>query len=298
MNIAILGATSYIAKGLIYNFLTETNYELTLFGRNSFKIKNFIDKNNFSKIQIKNIDNFSYTSCKYDVIINCIISEDSIFEVSEKYDNLIIDYLKINPKTLYINFSSGAIYGQDFIAPVEIGTKFNINTNELSFKENRYAINKLYLETKHRAYSNLNIIDIRLFGYFSRFINLESHYFLSQIINCIKNKKIFVTTSDVMIRDFIGPDDLFYFIQCCINKKKINTYFDTYSLEEINKIGILDFFKLEYGLNYEIKDSIKIENKTGIKKIYYSNNCNAKIINYYPIYTSLETIKKEVSYIL
>jgi len=56
-------------------------------------------------------------------VINCVGIGDpgklrnemsSIFRVTERFDNLVLDYLECHPSALYLNMSSGAAYGQDF----------------------------------------------------------------------------------------------------------------------------------------------------------------------------------------
>ena len=61
---------------------------------------------------------------------------------------------------------------------------------------------------------------------------------------------------------------------------------------------MLDMLKKEFGLDYFIDDSPVGINSTGDKANYYSKNYIAKDYGYSPIYSSLETIKKEVTQIL
>ncbi len=70
-SIAVLGATSHIAKGLIYNFNKKSQeYDLTLFARNIEKTEEFCNK---EKINPSNIKEFnSFDDGIYDVIINCV----------------------------------------------------------------------------------------------------------------------------------------------------------------------------------------------------------------------------------
>jgi hypothetical protein len=82
--------------------------------------------------------------------------------VTEKFDNLIIRYLEKHPGTLYINLSSGAVYGKKIEKPLEITSPSIIDINRLDSGD-YYAIAKLNAEAKHRALSNFNIADIRVF---------------------------------------------------------------------------------------------------------------------------------------
>ena len=69
--IAILGATSHIAKGLIFNFTKSKKDELFLFARFPDKVKNFLRVNNLGLNC--HIYGFKYFQRgEYDVVINCV----------------------------------------------------------------------------------------------------------------------------------------------------------------------------------------------------------------------------------
>ncbi|MBU0699890.1 NAD(P)-dependent oxidoreductase [bacterium] len=300
MKIAILGATSHIAKGLIYNFNQEGNYELFLFARSIESVQDFLRSIQCEKgIHLRSFDKLNKE--KYDVIINCIgISSSSdfkervssYFRLTEQFDNLVIDYINDHPDTLYINFSSGAVYGTDFSAPVDESTCSRWDINHIT-EADYYGIAKLNSEAKHRALRDLNIVDLRVFGYFSRFIDLKSCFLLAEIISCVKKRKEFVTTPDNIVRDYIHPKDLMLLIKSCINKFFINYVFDVYSFKPVAKFEILDYFVSQYGLKCTVKESIKISAVTGIKNNYYSNSRKAEDINYKPQFTSMDSIIQE-----
>src|SRR4030067_3256140 len=130
MRIAILGATSHIAKGLIYNFNKKGTNELFLFARSIDRLREFLKSIECGEsFHLKGFDELNKE--RYDVIINCIgISSasdfkdriSSYFRLTEDFDNLVLDYLNDHPDTLYINVSSGAAYGTDFSVPAEEAT--------------------------------------------------------------------------------------------------------------------------------------------------------------------------------
>jgi nucleoside-diphosphate-sugar epimerase len=287
--ICILGATSHVAQGLIYYLKNNKQYELYLFSRIPININ--WEGNNIKKDFIDNFNNYDY-----DVIINCVYDNNSFF-ISEKYDNLIIEKLIKKPETIYINFSSGAVYGKDFSKEVNSFTQSTIDMNNLN-KTDNYYINKIYMEMKHRSFHYLNIVDIRLFSYFSRFISLDSNYFLTEITRCIKDNKEFITDFKDMVRDYIDPYDLFQLIECCINNKKINSTFDTYSLSPVSKSFLLEVFEKEYKLKIINKEGIQYKSNTGNKNVYYSINNKAEVLGYFPKFSSKETILNEIEHIL
>jgi nucleoside-diphosphate-sugar epimerase len=221
----------------------------------------------------------------------------AIFHLIETFDNMVLDYLGKHPETLYINFSSGAAYGVAFDMPVNGATCSNWHINNIS-EADYYGIAKFHSEAKHRALKKLNIVDLRIFSYFSRFINLESKFLLTEIISYIKEGKEFITDSNNIVRDYIHPKDLHSLIEKCIEKYKINDVFDAYSLKPVTKFEILDYFKNKYRLNYIVKTDVNIIALTGSKDNYYSNNRHAQEIGYKPQFTSMDSIIQESKEIL
>ena len=296
--IAILGATSHIAKSIIINFIKD-NYNLVLFGRDKNRIENFC-LNNIKKYEadIKSYDEF--VNFEYDVVINCVgisIPEKQkkaafeLFKLSEDFDNLIMSYLNKNKNTLYINISSGAVYNSDYSSPIESDSisKYDVNINNPS---EYYGICKFYSEKKHRSLSEYNIIDLRVFSYFSRFIDLNSGFFMSELMKSLLKTEIFKTNNNNIIRDYIHPLDLYNLVLLCIDAEKINKAFDVYSCSPVEKFEILDKFSSEFDLKYAI-ENISYDVPTGNKNIYYSKNDKLKDIGYYPVYSSIEALISE-----
>ncbi len=305
VRIAILGATSHIAKGLIYHFNKKENRELFLFARSIDRLLKFLKDIECRKnFHLKGFDDLNKVD--YDVIINCVGISGAIdfkekvpsyFKLTEQFDNLLLDYLSEHPDGLYINFSSGAAYGTDFSVPADESTYSRWDINHIR-EADYYGIAKLNSEAKHRALKDLNIVDLRVFGYFSRFIDLKSRFLLTEIISCIKAGKEFITGPDNIIRDYIHPDDIFALITRCIERKNVNDAFDVYSLKPVKKFEILDYFTSEHGLKYKITESMNFSAITGTKHNYYSINKKAIEIGYEPKFTSIGTIIEESKVII
>lgn len=303
--IAILGATSHIAKGLIYGLHRTGDSTLHLFARSPDRIHEFLSSIDCRKnAAVNSFDSFARSS--YDVIINCVGIGDPgklrgkealIFGITEDYDNLILDYLESHPSAFYINFSSGAVYGTEFKKPVDGSTRFAVDVNNMTSSEN-YGIAKLNAEAKHRALTAYNIVDLRIFSYFSRFIDLQSKFLLTEILSCIGEKKIFETGPDNIIRDYVHREDLLRLIEACTSPKTLNHAFDVYSLKPVSKFEILDFFSRQYGLEYSIKDLPLGASPTGSKDHYYSICRKAEQTGYSPQFTSLDCIMLEAKAIL
>ena len=290
--IAILGATGHIAKGLIYGFNKSGKDELYLFARSVKKLTEFLNSINNSGKYEKYIRFQEFDHFKYDVVINCVGVGDpeklknmsgSIFTVTEIYDNLVLNYLETNPQVLYINFSSGAVYGKNFDSPVVDTSQITIDINNIT-PSDFYSIAKINTEAKHRALKNLRIVDLRVFGYFSRFIELEAKFFLSEVISCIKYGREFVTGPGNMVRDYINLQDLVSLIENIILQIAINDAFDVYSLKPVTKFEISDYFQKSYGFKYILDTNINTLTITGSKEYYYSNSKKAQSIGYQPLF--------------
>ncbi|MBU2102976.1 MAG: NAD(P)-dependent oxidoreductase [Candidatus Omnitrophica bacterium] len=298
--IAILGATSHIAKGIIYNCMQDKKYDLFLFARSLEPVRNFLKSIGYKK-DIRFMDFKQLGKVEYDVILNCIgIGHTaapkneivSIFRLIETFDNLVLDYLKDRPSTLYINFSSGAVYGIDFSSPIDETCCTTLNINHIA-PSHYYGIAKINSEAKHRALGNYKIVDLRIFAYFSRFIDLKSNYFITEVIRCVRDKKDFITGPENMIRDYVCPQDLFILLEKCIEAQKLNDFFDVYSSKPVTKFEILDYFTKEYGLKYIIQDSRSVSSMTGNKDNYYSISKKAQEIGYSPHFSSVDCIIEE-----
>ncbi|MGD0281078.1 MAG: NAD(P)-dependent oxidoreductase [Dissulfurispiraceae bacterium] len=307
--IAIFGSTSHIAKGLINNFLRNGSFSLDLYTTSADKVRSFLGA--IGKSPDKDCDIHEgyrdVAASSYDVIINCVGvgtlnklqgNYTNWFTVTEEYDNLAIAYLRDNcPDALYISFSSGAVYGRECSAPAGENTINSLRVNHIA-PEDYYSIVRLNAEAKHRAFSGLRIVDLRLFSYFSRFIDLTDGYFITEVLDCILKKKVLATNDENIVRDYVHPEDLFSIIRKCMDAGKINEAFDVISAKPVDKKEILDYFRSEYGLKYEMNGSPGHVSATGPKNIYCSKYNKASVIGYKPAFSSMDAIRQESRYIL
>jgi len=303
MRIAILGATSQIAQDLLLSFSRHKSYEFSLYGRNVELLEEWINIVNLDKkYQIQEYSNFNNNQ-KYDLIINFVGIGDpakvqemgnNIFKITEQYDEMVLEYLKCNKETKYIFLSSGAVYGGDYEKPVNENTVAMIDINNLG-PTNWYTIAKLYAEAKHRSLSDLPIVDVRVFNYFSHTQDMSASFLITDIIHAIKNKEVFKTSSENIARDFITPPDFYNLIRTIIDFKPINIALDCYTKSPVLKFDLLSEFGSKFGLKYEVGKDIDIVNATGAKLNYYSVNKAAKSIGYSPKNTSLEGIIQEIN---
>ena len=276
MQIAILGASSHISKGLIKLFI-KNDSNLLLFVRDKTAFHDWLIFQDIKKnVEIYHFDDFN-NDMQIDLIINCVGVGDpqklvnmgsSILEITKIYDDLAIDFLEKNYNTKYIFFSSGAVYGNIFSSPADQHSDAIIDLNFPS-SSNYYALAKLYSEARHRSLAHLDIVDIRVFNYISSELNILDGFFISQAINALIHNTQFVTNSSNIIRDFVGPEDLYLLIKLIYQQKKINSSFDTYSKQPIDKLSILDFLHSSYGLSYKVETHFSSEVKKDFKQNYY-----------------------------
>ena len=303
MKIAILGATSQIAQDLILSFSNHKDYDLFLFSRNLGLLNDWVGRQSLDGSY--HVQDYSYfnKNQRYDVIINFVGIGDpvkaqkmgsDIFKVTEQYDDMALEYLKQHKKTKYIFLSSGAVYGSNYQEPVNKDTVAIIDINNLKSTD-WYAISKLYAEAKHRSMPELSIVDVRVFNYFSHTQDMNARFLITDIVRAIKNKKVFKTSADNIIRDFITPPDFYSLLQAIINFKPINRAVDCYTRSPISKFDLLDELRDKLGLEYEIDNNVDTINATGAKLNYYSINRVAENIGYKPTDTSKDGVYKEIS---
>ena len=306
MKIAILGATSQIAQDLILSFSKNQDYIFSLFSRNVELLEKWINSENLSdKYQVQEYSEFDNHQ-KFDVIINFVGIGDpikaqkmgsDIFKITEQYDDIALDYVRCHKETKYIFLSSGAVYGGNYQEPVNKDTIATVDINNLKSTD-WYTLAKLYAEAKHRSLSDLSIIDVRVFNYFSRTQNMDARFLITDIVRAIKNKEVFKTSADNIVRDFITPPDFYHLILSIINSKSINVALDCYTKSPISKFDLLDELEERFGLQYEAGKDANIVNATGVKFNYYSTNNNAKNIGYKPKNTSLKGVVEEIGKIV
>jgi len=303
--IAILGATGHIAKGLIFNLGNSGGYDLRLFARSPERVSAFLAAIGMGdRFQAKYYDEFDRGS--YDAIINCIGIGDpgklkdaasSIFQITETFDNLVLGHLERHPESIYINISSGAVYGTDFSSPADENSRAVIDINSMD-PAAYYGIAKLHSEAKHRAMKDFRIVDLRVFSYFSRFIDLDAKFMMSEVMSCILHGKEFVTGPDDIVRDYIHPEDLASLVKLCIAKRELNDALDVCSLRPARKFEILEKLSSLYGLKNAVKESHSELSATGKKTNYYSTNGKVRTTGFVPRYTSLETLCQETKLIM
>lgn len=297
-----MGATGTIGKSVAHVLAARGRYDLLLVGRDSESLSAVARSctPSDSAIGVETIDRLS--EIEAGTILNCLGAGDhrtvrslgvELMKRTEMWDNAILNLLQRSPGSRCIAFSSGVVYGLDWSEPVSTTTTANIPVNRLS-SDYCYAIAKLNSETKHRAAQELNIIDARIFGYASRYIDPGGGFFLSDVMRAMKRKDRLRTSGADMSRDYLHPDDLCNFIELCIATHPVNRAFDLYSREPVSKFELLEALRSRFGLDWEVVGEEEIESSASPKSVYCSGNRDAETIGYHPRMSAMEAVVAEL----
>lgn len=306
MRIAIFGATSQIAKDLVLSFSVKSSHELVLYARRPEVVAQWlVSVALVGRYAVADFAAFSADE-HFDAILNFVgvgnpaqaaAMGASIFDVTLKYDEMALDYMRQHPDCRYIFLSSGAAYGASFDEPVNENTHASIAINNLQSND-WYAVAKLHAECRHRSLAPLPIVDIRVFNYFSSTQDMDARFLITDILRGIRDKAVLKTSSDYIVRDFLHPSDFYGLVDAILCASAANAVVDCYSLAPIDKPTLLAGMQEQFGLRYEITQARVSVNATGNKPHYYSLNTRAADFGYQPTLTSLEGIVKEMQMIL
>tara|TARA_Y100001970_G_C14146201_1_gene809948 strand:+ start:454 stop:1380 length:927 start_codon:yes stop_codon:yes gene_type:complete len=299
MKIAFLGSSSQIAKGLLRESQNEDKHHFYLFTRDTESFYNWMDNAKLNSINIKleSLKSFN-SSHEFDLIINFVGIGDpgkalkmgsKIFDITYKYDQLVIDYLAFHPNTKYIFISSGVVYGDIFKSPASSSSSSVIHINDLKHTD-WYSMSKIYAESRHRALEKFSIVDVRVFNYVSSDIDTNSRFLITDALRSIKENQIMKTDNKNVTRDYIGPEDLYQLIMKLSENELLNTSVDCFTKDPTDKFSILEHMKSHFGLKYEIINSNTGINAYGSRENYFSENYKANSFGYEPSFSSLENI--------
>ena len=314
-NILITGVAGFIGFNLAKKFL-KNNYKIYgIDNINNYydpKLKNDrlkILKNNkyffFKKIdlkQFKSLDNYIKKN-KINFIIHLAAQAGvrySIINPQTYIDNNITGFLNIleimkkNKIKKIIYASSSSVYG---------------NTNKKIFSEkldtssqiNIYAVTKKTNELMAHAYHNLykiNSIGLRFFTVYGPYGRPDMS--LNIFANGIKNKRKFnLFNRGKMIRDFTYIDDVVLSVFKLFKKfsKSNKNYYDIFNVGTSKPVKLTKYVQLiAHNLNRKPKMILSDLQKGDVKSTISNSNRLYKYVNFKPITTVEEGIKKFVNW--
>lgn len=301
--IAILGASSQIAKDLILSFAQKRQSDLLLYVRDCAAMQRWQACHGLAYPVLPYAE---YGREDHAAVLNFVGVGDpqraaqmgsEIFSVTQKFDDLVLDDLKFHPQRRYIFMSSGAAYGGSFLEPANANTRASIAINALD-PQAYYSVAKLHAESKHRALSDMAITDIRVFNYFSRSQDMLARFFITDILRAIHHGETLWTSSDYMVRDFLHPADFSQLVDCILAAPAGNRAIDCYTRAPIDKPTLLNMMQQQFGLKYQRAEGVAALNATGSKPYYYSLNRQAAELGYQPVYSSQEGVIMEATSLL
>lgn len=311
--LAVLGATSYIARDFIRAAHASHSLDLTLFARRPSAVADFVAANNLpGQWRIASLADFASkgresSHAQFSGVLNFVgvgdpakaaAMGDAIFDATYQSDRAALEYICRFPDTPYIFMSSGAVYGGDFHEPVTERSTASFPINSLQAQDS-YGIAKLHAEAVHRALTKNTIIDIRIFNYFSRTVDVSARYLITEMIEALRHDKVFETTEQVLMRDYLHPNDFYALVVACLKAPlRSNMPVDAYSRAPVSKADLLKLFSEKFGLKYRIVPEVSTVNATGFKRNYYSENRAAAKLGYKPQFTSADAIVQETRAIL
>ncbi|OFZ65920.1 MAG: epimerase [Betaproteobacteria bacterium RBG_16_56_24] len=303
--IAILGATSHIARDMIVSFAAAGERNLHLFTRRPDDVKTWL--NVVGLPERYPVDDFSALGeHEFDAIINFVgagnpaqlmAMGNSIFDITLQFDEMALKYLRAYPTCRYLFLSSGAAYGSSFDEPATRDTPATVAINDLSPQE-WYGVAKLHAECRHRSHPDLAIIDIRVFNYFSRTLDISASFLITDILRAIRDSTVLKTSPDYIVRDFLHPSDFHKLVSALLSTPAANAAVDCYSRAPIDKPNLLKAMQEKFGLRYEITETQAGTNATGGKPHYYSLNTRAADFGYQPAFTALDGVLQEATVML
>lgn len=283
IRIAVLGATGQIGRCLVAYF-SKTS-DVVVFGRSSGQSYDTFMMGHYDLV----INAVGYGDIKH--FTDTCQLDGSIYDISDRYDRMVLAYLEVHPDTVYVHLSSGAVYGADFYEPANECTFATLDVNHMSYRS-AYQVSKLYAEARHRLLSGLRIWDIRIFGFVSPYQDLGSSLLFSQIMCAIRDQTQLVVDHHDMLRDYIHPDDLGRLVSAVFQSDCRNGVVDAMSASPISKLDLLAACESKYGLRYRVEEK-KMDVVTGLKPMYYSMY-RASELDWAPRYTSLESVKNAI----
>jgi nucleoside-diphosphate-sugar epimerase len=301
MHIAILGATSQIAKDLVQSFMAQSEHQLSLFARSPQVVTQWLKQSVFEDLekrhQVLDFTQFS-AEAHFDALINfvgvgnpaqAVAMGASIFDVILQYDTLALDYVRSRPQCKYIFLSSGAVYGANFNEPASHSVQASIAINHLQ-PQDWYGAAKLHAECRHRALAHLPIVDIRVFNYISASTDASAAFFTSEMLRAIQTRTTLAASRSSMVRDYLGPEDFHQLVQKILTAPATNAVVDCYTLAPVEKMALLAAAQERYGLVYTLSDAATGTNATGLKKNYFSTHPGAQAFGYAPTKTALANV--------
>jgi nucleoside-diphosphate-sugar epimerase len=255
VKLAVLGATGQIGRSLALAYAPR--HEVTLFARRPDAAAAFAAARGLT-VATDSYENF--TSQCFDMIVNAVgdgvpgrirQAGADIFAVTSAFDDLCLAAVERHPETFYVFLSTGAIFGPDYREALAPQPTLRIPLDKVDASQ-FYPLAKRVAELRHRERSERRIADIRIFGFVSPELDLDSDFLVAQALKATQRGEIFRVTPTDIPRDYIAALDLVDLIDAFVANGGPNGAYDILSAAPISKLRLLDALKSRWGLDYRI----------------------------------------------
>jgi nucleoside-diphosphate-sugar epimerase len=301
--IAVLGATGHVGQVLAHRLAPEAA-DLVLVARDPVRARAVAQAAGREGSEVVTFDDLP--DIRVDAIVNCVGIGDpaalssagaAVYELTQHFDDACLGYLAAHPETACVNMSSGAVYGTGFEKPADDETVLEIAVNAIA-ADQHYSIAKAASEARHRALPGARIIDLRIFGLYSRYLDPGARYLANDLVRCVVERTVFRTDAADLARDFVHPDDLAALVLRCVSGDVGNAALDVTSRQPVTKSALLDAFAERFGLAWEVVEGSSPVGATGRKPRYYSVSRQARDIGWEPRYSALESVLAEAGHVI
>ncbi len=298
-NVAVLGATGYIGRSLLAS-ADSFGFKAVPVSRDKERAKRVFES---YKIKADYIyDYVELLEIEHPVLINATgigspreIMKDPkrVMIVTEEMDAVIVAYLEKYPRTRVFSISSGSVYGLSAREPITDVSSAVFDINNLKAGD-YYSLAKLYSEVRHRSLTESAIVDLRVFAFVSRWLDLNESFFVTEVARCLLEKKTMETMPNEMIRDYSNQDDIWNIVRFLISQPILNSAFDIKTKSPVTKFDLLNHMKEVFNLDFLVSENVAEQSPTGQKNAYYPESTKLTELGYVSDRTSLENVTKEM----
>lgn len=254
-DIAILGASGQIGLDLTRAFAPA--HRVTGYARDPGRARASFER--FAPAGARFLPFDEFDAAEHDGVVNAVgvgdragqIAQGAAFlETTWAIDGRVEAWLAREPGRFCVSIGSGAVYGlgRPWPVPADAKLEWPVNAPDPAAF---YSLAKAALEARHRARPDLAFYDLRVFGYFSPYIRLDSSFFLAELAASIVARKPFRTTRGDMLRDYIDGAELAAAISLLARSRPPAGAFDIWSAAPVAKRELLAACEREFGLAIE-----------------------------------------------
>jgi nucleoside-diphosphate-sugar epimerase len=292
VKLAILGATGQIGRSLALAYAPR--HEVTLFARRPAVAAVFAAGRGLT-VATESYEAFSEQ--RFDLVINAVgdgvpgrirQAGADIFAITSKFDDLCLEVLERHPETFYVFLSTGAIFGPDYREALAARPMLRLPLDAVD-PTLFYPLAKLIAELRHRERSANRIADIRIFGFVSSEIDLNSDFLVAQMLKATVRGEVFHTTATDVPRDYVGPQDIVGLIDAFMDNGGPNGTYDILSAAPTSKLRLLDALKSTCGLDYRVDNGGRPDDPCALPP-RLSKDCSAETLGFRSSSSSLDNV--------